>query len=178
MFCAAPYLSIIGPQEVRQNLYTKSIGAWRKYAQQLKPLIKAMRKYIPHLREIGALPYDDVINWDMDPNFNYSKVFEPSKMPSGAPTSLRNIIKTSRSATGDVAYVSKSKSSRQGKGLSTGASDTEDEGASSSRRKLQKKTSTKSATKKSASSKKKSTASKSKKTKTSKDKDARSEERV
>ena len=57
--------------QVRQRLYSSSIGGWTKYAAELTPMIKLFRKYLPRLKKQGALPFPKKINWRMDPNFPY-----------------------------------------------------------------------------------------------------------
>ena len=58
---------------MRKNIYTQSIGSWRKYAKQLQPLIKEFKQYLPALRKKGALVYTNQINWDCDEHFDYNK---------------------------------------------------------------------------------------------------------
>ena len=58
--------------QVRQGLYSSHIGGWRKYAQQLRPIIAAMKKHLPALRKKGALPFLRDMNWNLDPGFDYA----------------------------------------------------------------------------------------------------------
>ena len=69
--------------EVRKNIYTQSIGSWRKYAKQLQPLIKEFKQYLPALRKKGALVYANQINWDCDENFDYNKTLSEKVDTSG-----------------------------------------------------------------------------------------------
>lgn len=32
----------------------------------------ALQKYLPDLKQINALPYNDTMNWDLNPMFDYS----------------------------------------------------------------------------------------------------------
>eukprot|EP01041_Mallomonas_annulata_P009596 gene9596-19948_t len=57
--------------QVRQNIYTKSVGGWRRYAKHMKPFINAFNKYIPDLTRRGVLPFPDQMNWKFDPDFDY-----------------------------------------------------------------------------------------------------------
>ena len=57
--------------QVRQGLYSSHLGAWRRYAVQLRPLIKALNKYMPALRRAGALPFADRVNWGLDSEWDY-----------------------------------------------------------------------------------------------------------
>ena len=59
-------------QQVRQGIYSASIGSWRKYVKHLGPLLRAIQKYLPGLRAKGALRYEHSVNWDCDPNFDYN----------------------------------------------------------------------------------------------------------
>ena len=71
-------------QQVRQGIYSASIGSWRKYVKHLGPLLRAIQKYLPGLRAKGALRYEDSVNWDCDPNFDYNiTVMTPA--PAHAP---------------------------------------------------------------------------------------------
>ena len=58
--------------EVRQKIYTKSIGSWVRYSDKLQPIITEFRKHIPRLQKLGALVYSDVINWDCDSQWDYN----------------------------------------------------------------------------------------------------------
>lgn len=58
--------------EVKQKLYTHSMGSWTRYKHQLEPMSAELRKHLPKLRKKGALPYMDKINWDLDPEFDYA----------------------------------------------------------------------------------------------------------
>lgn len=62
---------IIGP-EVKQKLYTHSVGSWTQYKHQLEPMSAELRKYLPKLKKARALPFSDKMNWELDPNFDYS----------------------------------------------------------------------------------------------------------
>lgn len=57
--------------EVKQKLYTHSMGAWTRYENQLEPMITELRKHLPKLKKAGALPYADKMNWELDPDFVY-----------------------------------------------------------------------------------------------------------
>eukprot|EP01036_Dinobryon_divergens_P036186 gene36186-47054_t len=57
--------------QVRHSVYSKSVGGWRKYASHMKPFIEAFNKFIPQLKERGALPFPDDMNWKFDVNFDY-----------------------------------------------------------------------------------------------------------
>eukprot|EP01041_Mallomonas_annulata_P000920 gene920-1786_t len=65
--------------QVRQNIYTKSVGSWRRYAKHMKPFIDAFNKYIPDLMARDILPFPDQLNWKFDPDFDYG--FGPMIMP-------------------------------------------------------------------------------------------------
>jgi hypothetical protein len=57
--------------EVKQKLYTHSVGSWTKYKHQLQPMIEELKKHLPKLKKSGALPYADKMNWALDPGFDY-----------------------------------------------------------------------------------------------------------
>lgn len=57
--------------QVRQSIYTNSIGSWRRYAKQLKPLIQAMKKRLAPLKAKKALPFPELMNWDLRVDFDY-----------------------------------------------------------------------------------------------------------
>lgn len=57
--------------EVKQKLYTHSMGAWTRYVDQLEPMTAELRKHLPKLKKAGALPYQDKMNWALDPGFVY-----------------------------------------------------------------------------------------------------------
>ena len=79
--------------EVRQGLYTKSIGVWRKYATQLKPFIDAMKVYIKKLKTDGIkLPYKNDINWDLDPNWPKYETLGELPAPEGDKYRNRPIV--------------------------------------------------------------------------------------
>jgi hypothetical protein len=79
--------------QVRQKLYTDSIGGWRKYAKQLGPLIKRFRKHIPRLRKAGVLPYAEEVNWGMDVDFPYpSDAAKASKLVNVEVDTAGNVI--------------------------------------------------------------------------------------
>jgi hypothetical protein len=63
-------------EEVRHNVSLKYIGAWRNHAKHLKPFIVEMKKHLPKLRKLNALPYANEINWEMDVNFAYPTPLE------------------------------------------------------------------------------------------------------
>lgn len=63
--------------QVKQPIYAKSVGQWRKYAEGLKETVVAeLEKHLPRLRAKGALPYmDDAqapMNWDLREDFDYN----------------------------------------------------------------------------------------------------------
>jgi len=66
------YLSLRLIAEVKQKLYTHSMGSWTRYKTQLEPMSAELRKFLPGLRKLGALPFPDKMNWDLDPNFDYA----------------------------------------------------------------------------------------------------------
>lgn len=58
--------------EVKQKLYTHSVGSWTRYKHQLEPMSAELRKYLPQLKKAHALPFYGKMNWELDPNFDYS----------------------------------------------------------------------------------------------------------
>eukprot|EP01033_Poteriospumella_lacustris_P010063 gene10063-7190_t len=57
--------------QVKQSLYSHSIGNWRRYAKELAPMIAEFQKYVPYLDAIGALPFRYQVNWEMRYDFPY-----------------------------------------------------------------------------------------------------------
>jgi hypothetical protein len=57
--------------EVKQKLYKHSMGSWTRYQHQLEPMIAELKKQLPKLKKLGALPYADKMNWKLDPAFSY-----------------------------------------------------------------------------------------------------------
>lgn len=57
-----------------QRLRTE--GSWRRFAEQLQPLFDVMKQVgvIPFLRSQSRLPLQNLINWDLSPNFAYGPV--------------------------------------------------------------------------------------------------------
>lgn len=51
--------------QVRQKLFQTSIGSWRKYAEQMLPLVAPLRPHLAHLKAIGALAFNPDVNWDL-----------------------------------------------------------------------------------------------------------------
>ena len=60
--------------EVKQELYTHSIGAWTRYQHQLEPLATELRKYLPKLKQAGALPGIKEMNWELSADFDYESI--------------------------------------------------------------------------------------------------------
>ena len=60
--------------EVKQELYTHSIGAWTRYQHQLEPLASELRKYLPKLKQAGALPGFKEMNWELSADFDYESI--------------------------------------------------------------------------------------------------------
>lgn len=58
--------------QVRHKVTSSGIGGWRKYAKELKPLIDLLKPELRRLKMMGSLPFRDELNWDLDPDFNYS----------------------------------------------------------------------------------------------------------
>jgi hypothetical protein len=58
--------------EVKQKLYTHSMGSWTRYKDQLQPMIAELQKYLPKLKRSKSLPFIKDMNWNLDPNFDYS----------------------------------------------------------------------------------------------------------
>jgi hypothetical protein len=68
--------------QVKKPIYSNSVGIWRKYQKELKPVISELQKQTPRLIALGALPSIEVINvlntqritmnWDFDPYFDYN----------------------------------------------------------------------------------------------------------
>jgi hypothetical protein len=56
---------------VRQKLYKHSVGGWRAYGEQIKPIIDEFQKYLPYLRKKNLLPSVRSMNWQMDKDFSY-----------------------------------------------------------------------------------------------------------
>jgi len=69
----------------QQPLYTSSIGAWPKYAAQLRPLALELGKVLEELHfKHKALPFfdtqdadSDPLNWRLDPHFDYAALRSP-----------------------------------------------------------------------------------------------------
>jgi tetratricopeptide (TPR) repeat protein len=57
--------------QVRHRVSKSGVGGWRKYAEELKPMIAALRPELKKLKRSGALPFLSEMNWDLDPNFDY-----------------------------------------------------------------------------------------------------------
>jgi tetratricopeptide (TPR) repeat protein len=68
--------------QVKQQLYSHSIGNWRRYAAELQPMIEEFQKYLPYLESIGALPFRNQINWDMRIDFPYQNDKEKGEVSS------------------------------------------------------------------------------------------------
>lgn len=62
--------------QVRKNIYKSSIGGWRKYLHNLIPAINSLQKYLKVLKERNALPHANLVNWDLDPFFDYKDDFK------------------------------------------------------------------------------------------------------
>jgi hypothetical protein len=62
---------VLSATEVKQSLYSHSIGNWRRYAKELAPMIAEFQKYVPYLDAIGALPFRYQVNWEMRYDFPY-----------------------------------------------------------------------------------------------------------
>lgn len=56
--------------QVRYNIYTESIGSWKRYAKQLKDMIKLLKKELKKLNPT-ALIFRNEMNWDFDVDFDY-----------------------------------------------------------------------------------------------------------
>jgi tetratricopeptide (TPR) repeat protein len=56
--------------QVRLKVYNSSIGSWRKFQTELKPLIKITKKHMKRLKSQDLLPYPDM-NWGLDSNYIY-----------------------------------------------------------------------------------------------------------
>lgn len=76
--------------EVRQNIYKHSVGSWRRYAQQLQPMIDELNKYLPKLRKNKALPFASTMNWKLDPNFDYDAMLLQSSSGGSSNTNSSN----------------------------------------------------------------------------------------
>lgn len=63
--------------QVRQRLYSHSIGGWRKYESFLAPIKEEFLQFLPYLRSLGALPFAETMNWNMSADFPYD--ISPSK---------------------------------------------------------------------------------------------------
>ena len=62
--------------QVRKNIYKSSIGGWRKYLHNLIPAINSLQNYLKVLKERNALPHANLINWDLDPFYDYKDDFK------------------------------------------------------------------------------------------------------
>jgi hypothetical protein len=58
--------------QVRRDVYSTSIGGWRRYKIQLNPLIQLLEKHLSELRLSDSLPYVSEMNWNLDHNFVYN----------------------------------------------------------------------------------------------------------
>ena len=58
-------------QQVRKGIYSNSIGKWRKFADQLKPIRKLLRPALSKMLAEGDLPFPESMNWELDPHFPY-----------------------------------------------------------------------------------------------------------
>lgn len=62
--------------QVRKSIYKHSVGAWRKYLHNLIPAINSLKKHLKVLEERGALPYGNLVNWNLDPFYDYNDDFK------------------------------------------------------------------------------------------------------
>ena len=57
--------------QMQAGVHNRSVGAWTKYKEHLGSLRNMWLRDLPALREAGALPFEDFMNWNGDPNFAY-----------------------------------------------------------------------------------------------------------
>ena len=62
--------------QVRKNIYKHSVGAWRKYLHQMIPAINSLKNYLKVLEERDALPHKNLMNWNLDPFYDYNDDFK------------------------------------------------------------------------------------------------------
>ena len=53
------------------GIHNHSVGGWTKYKDQLEWLRNMWLLEVPALRKAGALPFEDLMNWEADPDFAY-----------------------------------------------------------------------------------------------------------
>ena len=79
--------------EIRQKLYSSSIGQWRKYAKYLEPMKREFLGQLPYLKKKKALVFDDVVNWEMKEDFDYETYRSASNTKTKKSTEKKNINK-------------------------------------------------------------------------------------
>lgn len=69
--------------QVRREIDFSGVGKWRRYGRQLQPLIKKLKLALLPLKTSEKLLFPDVINWELDPLFNYGEKYNVSTLGSG-----------------------------------------------------------------------------------------------
>lgn len=68
--------------EVRQAVYQSSIGSWRRFSPFLQDFLGTARGLLNELDDLGALDFDDQVNWALAyQHDDYSVASASSKPP-------------------------------------------------------------------------------------------------
>jgi hypothetical protein len=56
--------------EIRKDVYRTSVGGWKAYKEQLRPMRAALLKYLNAMKD-EFFPFRDTMNWELREDFEY-----------------------------------------------------------------------------------------------------------
>ena len=65
--------------QVKHQVYTYSVGSWRKYAHELpRNFVSTLKAALKNLKDASVLPFESTMNWELNVNFDYEMMAHQS----------------------------------------------------------------------------------------------------